>query len=267
MPTTSYIAAIAETALRELLATHYPPGSRLPPERTLAELVGSSRPTLREVVSSMCRSGEVERRWGVGTFVAERAAPFVIDMGAAYPLRLAAVDQGFDAEFTQFYTERLACPDDVSRQIGVRPGREVWRCERVLTLDGRPSIHIVDFVPVRIEDTTIDMTSFGSDGHVDFIPFISDQTGLLMTRLDASISTASATVELATKLSVDVGAALLHCTQRGSTPDGTVITFIDAHHVYRRTELRMSVARPDDATTAASGPSADMDSRTSHSTT
>src|SRR3954469_15581342 len=51
-----------------------PPGSRLPPERELAEQLGISRSTLRQALSTLTASGHlhaVRGRTG-GTFVAEK---------------------------------------------------------------------------------------------------------------------------------------------------------------------------------------------------
>lgn len=49
------------------------PGDRLPPERELAALLGTSRPSLREALRSLKVQGRVEIRHGSGVFVADPA--------------------------------------------------------------------------------------------------------------------------------------------------------------------------------------------------
>lgn len=49
------------------------PGDRLPPERELATLLGTSRPSLREALRSLKEQGRVEIRHGAGVFVADPA--------------------------------------------------------------------------------------------------------------------------------------------------------------------------------------------------
>ena len=51
----------------------YQPGSRLPPERTLAVQLSVSRPTVREALIALEVEGRVEIRGGAGVFVLERA--------------------------------------------------------------------------------------------------------------------------------------------------------------------------------------------------
>ena len=45
------------------------PGEQLPPERVLSEMLGVSRPTLREAVNALAAMGVVEKRQGSGTYV------------------------------------------------------------------------------------------------------------------------------------------------------------------------------------------------------
>lgn len=49
------------------------PGDRLPPERELAAMLGTSRPSLREALRSLKAQGHVEIRHGAGVFVADPA--------------------------------------------------------------------------------------------------------------------------------------------------------------------------------------------------
>ena len=71
--------------IRQLIQTgHYPVGKRLPPERDLAQLLGVSRPSLREALIAVEISGHVEIRGGSGLYAclpSERAAPVVAALG------------------------------------------------------------------------------------------------------------------------------------------------------------------------------------------
>ncbi len=53
----------------------FPPGSRLPPERELAVLLGVSRTSVREAIIALEIAGRVEVRVGTGIFVTARPAP------------------------------------------------------------------------------------------------------------------------------------------------------------------------------------------------
>lgn len=58
----------------------YPPGSRLPPERELAEIYGVSRPTIREAVIALEVRERVEVKTGSGIYVVEHSAPENLDI-------------------------------------------------------------------------------------------------------------------------------------------------------------------------------------------
>ncbi|HYW02995.1 MAG TPA: GntR family transcriptional regulator [Gammaproteobacteria bacterium] len=55
--------------LREILDGTYPPGSAIPPERTLAEHLGSNRGAVREAIKRLQQAGVVVSRQGHGTRV------------------------------------------------------------------------------------------------------------------------------------------------------------------------------------------------------
>lgn len=71
--------------IRGLIQTRqYPAGSRLPPERDLAQSLGVSRPSLREALIALEISGHVEIRGGSGLYAcqpAEPAAPMAAALG------------------------------------------------------------------------------------------------------------------------------------------------------------------------------------------
>jgi GntR family transcriptional repressor for pyruvate dehydrogenase complex len=64
---------IARRILEVISSDQLRPGDRLPPERELAAMLGTSRPSLREALRSLKAQGHVEIRHGSGVFVADPA--------------------------------------------------------------------------------------------------------------------------------------------------------------------------------------------------
>jgi GntR family transcriptional repressor for pyruvate dehydrogenase complex len=62
---------IAEQIREHIDSGHYAPGERLPAERELAELLGVSRPSVREALIALEMEGLVALRAGTGVFVQE----------------------------------------------------------------------------------------------------------------------------------------------------------------------------------------------------
>lgn len=68
------VADLIADRVLEVIANHQlNPGDRLPPERELAGLLGTSRPSVREALRSLQAQGRVEIRHGTGVFVADPA--------------------------------------------------------------------------------------------------------------------------------------------------------------------------------------------------
>jgi GntR family transcriptional repressor for pyruvate dehydrogenase complex len=61
---------VVEQLTQAIRHGHYQTGSRLPPERIIAEQMGVSRPSVREALSALQLAGVVESRPGDGTYVA-----------------------------------------------------------------------------------------------------------------------------------------------------------------------------------------------------
>lgn len=68
---TGEVKRVADTLMRRILAGDYPAGLRLPPEVTLAEELGCSRPTLREALGHLAGMGLVTSRRGSGVLVGD----------------------------------------------------------------------------------------------------------------------------------------------------------------------------------------------------
>lgn len=68
-PATSSSSSVFHTLLERIAAGVYPPGSRLPPERELAQQLSTSRPTLREALKRLGQWRLVAPRRGSGVAV------------------------------------------------------------------------------------------------------------------------------------------------------------------------------------------------------
>ncbi|MCB1882945.1 MAG: FadR family transcriptional regulator [Geminicoccaceae bacterium] len=101
--------------LQGLIGRAFPAGSRLPPERALAERLGVNRGTLRKALARLEAEGRITRQVGRGTFVSE--AP-IETAGTASPIEL------MDA--------RLALEPAIAGEAALRARRDhlVWldRC-------------------------------------------------------------------------------------------------------------------------------------------
>lgn len=70
---------VAQQLLQAIKTGGFPVGSRLPPESELAQMMGVSRPTVREALAALAAVGVIESRPGIGNFVSNPADSILRD--------------------------------------------------------------------------------------------------------------------------------------------------------------------------------------------
>ena len=72
-------SVVAEQILQAVKSGAFPVGSKLPSETELAEMMGVSRPTVREALAALAAVGLIESRPGIGNFVANPTESIIRD--------------------------------------------------------------------------------------------------------------------------------------------------------------------------------------------
>src|SRR6478672_1482107 len=78
--------AVAQRIREALRAGHWPPGSRLPTERAMAESLGLSRAAVRKALAALKTEGLISQRVGSGTY-ANAPLPSMAQIGPAELMR------------------------------------------------------------------------------------------------------------------------------------------------------------------------------------
>ena len=139
----------AEVALRNWLASgRHRLGDRLPPENTLASMLGISRGTLRTALRRLEETGEIVRRQGSGTFVGKvgRPAGFREGLERLESYTSLARRRGVELGARDLTIETVALDRELADRLDVEPGAAATRVERVVVADGRPLVLMVDTV-------------------------------------------------------------------------------------------------------------------------
>jgi GntR family transcriptional repressor for pyruvate dehydrogenase complex len=121
---------IAEQIRSSIMAGEFSPGSKLPPERELAELFGVSRPSVREALNILAASGLVEAYQGGGTVVKSLMETIsgnplseLIKVEQERALDVIEVRKCMEA-WTSFYAAQRALPEDIRKLQQIIEGME-----------------------------------------------------------------------------------------------------------------------------------------------
>ncbi len=140
--------AQVERDLRGVLDQGVEAGLQLPTEKDLAAMYGVSRITVRQALAALADNGYVERRQGMGTFVADRPRLVQHDVGLMTPWRDRFRAAGEDAASVHLTD---ATPEDEPYDLV----RELTPAERGTPRLHLKRLHLVNGRPIGLTDSWI----------------------------------------------------------------------------------------------------------------
>jgi DNA-binding GntR family transcriptional regulator len=238
------LTEVAEEELRQAIAAGtYRPGSQLPTEAELVELLGVSRTVVREALRGLEEDGLIQRRQGVGTFVREHAIlkNLNINYGTTEMIRSAGMAPG--TRLLDVRTEPAGV--EAAAALSVEPGSPLLTIERVRTADGRPVVYSVDYLAESLaRGAALDPQRFLAES---VYAFMQDDLGLTIEYGVARLLPAQAPAPIAERLGVPAGSPLLYVVQTDYSPADEPLLYTTEYHlpdafdfvVYRRGPARL----------------------------
>jgi GntR family transcriptional regulator len=146
-PTPLYFT-LKNVLISRMRSLEFPPGTRLPAERQLADAYGVSRITVRQALESLAREGHLRRERGRhgGTFVCERPEPGPRPSGSFESLFSSRNLK--QIELRAF--ERRRGSAEVCEALHLPPDSAVYYLETRIVGDVGPIAHVRAFMPVPI---------------------------------------------------------------------------------------------------------------------
>lgn len=189
----------------KILDGTYAQGSLLPSEHALVELYGVSRITTRRALDELVAAGLARREQGRGTRVTGAdAAASARTRGSVEGLIENVLALGLKTTVEVFDFAYIEVPSDIAERLALPPGAIVQRAVHVRHLDGAPLGHIVTHVPE-------DIGRLYDEDELTTLPLLAllERKGVAVRRAEQAISATPADPEVARRLAVDVGTALL----------------------------------------------------------
>lgn len=195
-------------------------GGRLPSESELARAFGTTRTTVRQALSRLVFEGLIVRHSGRGSFVSDPPAIHsAIDSRNCLTFEEQVAQTGRTVTYGSCNFAQVPPPPDVASRLRVPLGSEVFRMERLRIIEKRPVCLEVRYLPREIG---LKVTG-AMLAHQPVHRFVSDIIGRPMPTIVVSITAENANEEIATKLEVLVGSALIVRANTHHADDGTLV--------------------------------------------
>lgn len=209
--------------LQELTQTQ-PPGTPVPPERTLAGEFDISRTTVRQALQELVIEGRLERVQGRGTFVAKPKVAQSLQL-TSYTEDMRA--QGLEPTSRLIDIGYISADDQLAERLAVKPGNRVLRIER---------LRLANAEPMAIETTHLSTKRFPSlrrtlDRYTSLYTALGEAYDVHLAEAEETIETALANPREAGLLSTDVGMPLLLLSRHSFDTSGEPVEWVRS--VYR----------------------------------
>jgi GntR family transcriptional regulator len=231
----SPLYAQVETALAsDIAAAILPAGSQLPAEDNLTARFGVSRPTVRKAIENLVARGLVEIRRGRGTFVTEPKITQDLTELSGFVEDMVALGRNPTARLLD--KRPVVASKTVAQQLGVLPGTQVFRIERVRLADGVAMSFDETYLPLDIGEkvATHDLES------EPIFALLEDKYDLPLVEAQYQLEAVTADAKVAQALAVEVGSPIFRI-ERTSYAEGP--RPVDYERLYYRGDLIKFVTR------------------------
>jgi GntR family transcriptional regulator len=226
---------VAEQLRALIMEGILPPESQLPNEPDLSAFINVSRSTVRSALTILEQGGFIQRRWGVGTFIAKNPPTYnnlSINSGVTQLIRSSGAEPGY-AEF--LITTRPAS-EHIANRLSLEPGEPILVLERVRLANDRRVVFCLDMLPLALFQNQnrkiplYEVEQFIRE-HQSMYAFIRERLSMEIHHGVAWIHPLSAESYLAEKLSIPRGSSILHLEQVDMGDDGEPIALADEYYV------------------------------------
>jgi GntR family transcriptional regulator len=222
---------LTESAQQELLQAimngTYAPGSQLPTEAELGELLGVSRTVVREALRALEDDGLIDRRHGVGTFVREQSIlkNLNFNFGITEMIKAAGMVSGT----SHLSVDQGTADSEIAAQLHIAPGTQILTIERVRTADGQPVVYSLDaFQAALLSGAGFDLGRLSEES---LYQVLQSQFGYVIDYGIAWIKPAIATPPIAEKLGLPDAALLLCLTQTDYSAANQPLIYSREYHL------------------------------------
>jgi GntR family transcriptional regulator len=215
-----------QEALEELIKS-CKSGDKLPPEAELAQQMGVSRTTLREVLRTFDERGMIVSKHGVGTFVT--GSRKLIESGLEI---LESVDSmakrfGYQIYMRDLSIRQQAADAAISEQMNIPVGDPVFMITRTRVKDDTILAYLYDAIPAYL----IDADDFQKQFAGSVLDYLRSRFAAQPFWAQTNLHSVQATPEIAKKMKIPHGTALLLLEEKLYSADNCVINYSNNYYL------------------------------------
>jgi GntR family transcriptional regulator len=219
---------LARKLTQDVREGRYQADQALPSERVLSEQLAVSRVTARKAIDQLVEQGLVVRRRGSGNYIAPRIEQPLSTL-SSFSEQLQ--QRGYTPR-SQWLKRAVAAADaDEQLALGLSPGERVARLERLRLADEVIMAYETSVIPASVLPRPEEVT--------DSLYAYLDASGQMPVRALQHLRAMNATRELAARLAVPEGQAVLFITRVGYLESGVAV---ELTHSYCRSDYYDFVA-------------------------
>ena len=222
------LTEIAEQELRQAIARGtFRPGTQLPTEAELCQMLGVSRTVVREALRVLEEDGLVARRHGVGTFV--RDHPILKNLNFNFGITEMIESAGLASGTSHLAIRSEKADQEIAEQLRVALGTPLVTVERVRTADGRPVVYSLDTLPESVlQRAELDPQLFLTQSIYNILQ---TSLGQVIEYGIARLLPMIAPDFVTEKLTLPQGALTLYIVQTDYSPDDEPLVYSREYHL------------------------------------
>ena len=221
--TNATVSAISD-AIRD---DKFPPGSQLPSELELMEMLGVSRTTLREALRTLEEQGAIYRRRGLGTFVSERS--IVKDLSINFGITEMITQAGYTPKTIYCEISQEEAHGKVAKSLEIEEGTPIFVVKRLRLANDTPIVWAEDIVPASILNGQMPMES--ELKNQSLYDYMEKNYGIRIYQGTAVLRPISAPKEIAERLLIHRNDILLLISQTDYDERQRPVIFSDEYHL------------------------------------
>ena len=183
------------------LIADLPTGAALAPERELAELLDTSRTTVRQAIAELVVDGRLERTQGSGTFVAQ---PKLMQVRPLTSFSQDLTAEGWRPGSKVLDVDVVEAHDELAQHLRLAPGAPVHRVARLRTQAEEPIALEIAHLPGPLPHLAEELASRGS-----LYRTLAEAYGIDLDAVEDIVETTQADPVTADLIGIEVGLPLL----------------------------------------------------------